>query len=469
VVARLRPVAWTAAGVAVLAVLAAAAVTTPAVAGREVDFPLVAMAIAAAGAVALLATVDVAVVFSLAIVAAVLSGNSQYVGLPIGPDRLLFAYGLVLLAWRRWRGAEEAVPVRFGAAHWALLLAAAYAVVSALWAGTLLQHRGFYALLDRFGLVPFVMFLLAPAIFRTETHRRVLLVALVALGGYLGVTAVGEYLGIRALVYPKYILDPSLGIHFGRARGPFLEAVANGLALGMCGVAAALALSLWRGRWARLAAGSVLALCLVGAILTLTRAVWLGAALAAAVTLLWVPELRRFAAPAAVAAAGLALGVVLLVPGLAGKADERAGEQRPLWDRYNTNAAAVRMLAEKPILGVGWDHSRDINVQYLRQADYPLTGAGLAIHNVFLSQATELGLLGALLWLVGLLLAVGGAIALRAPPELEPWRRALAPIAIVWFVAANFGPLGYAFPTLLLWTWAGIVWGPRGTARASAA
>src|SRR5438093_1302521 len=75
--------------------------------------------------------------------------------------------------------------------------------------------------------------------------------ALVALGAYLGLTAVFEGLGLDALIVPRYIADPGAGIHFGRARGPFVEAVADGLALFGCGVAAAVAFTHWRAPWAR--------------------------------------------------------------------------------------------------------------------------------------------------------------------------------------------------------------------------
>ena len=39
-------------------------------------------------------------------------------------------------------------------------------------------------------------------------------------------TAVAFLLDARSLIFPRFILDESLGIHVDRARGPFLQAVA---------------------------------------------------------------------------------------------------------------------------------------------------------------------------------------------------------------------------------------------------
>jgi putative inorganic carbon (hco3(-)) transporter len=425
-------------------------------------FPQPALAVAGLAGLVVLARLDPAVTFSLAIAATAFSGNAQYVGLPIGPDRPLFAYGLVLLAWR-WRAQGPAGPrVPFRAVHGLLLAAGALALLSAAWAHTLATHDGLYGLLDRFGVVPFALYALAPVVFRTEAQRRVLLVTLVALGAYLSITAAAEALGVRALVFPRYILDPALGIHAGRARGPFLEAVANGLALQACGVAAALGAVLWRRPAARAAALAVMTLCALGVIFTLTRSVWLATLASGLIVLLWSRDLRRFAVPAVLAGAAVVAVALVAVPGFAHRADDRAADQSPVWDRLNTNAAALRLLAERPLFGTGWDTFRRDGADALRQSDrYPLTGAGLPVHDVFLSHATELGLVGFGLWLAAFVVAIGGAIAARPPPELHPWRLALAPIACAWLVVAAFGPLGYALPTVLLWTWAGIVSGPR--------
>ena len=108
-----------------------------------------------------------------------------------------------------------------------------------------------------------------------------------------------EAVGPHALVFPQYILDPSYGYHAERARGPFVEATANGVGLYAGAVAAAVALASWRGRGKAIAA-AVLTVCALGLLLTLTRSVWVATVVATALTLAILPGLRRFLLPAAV-------------------------------------------------------------------------------------------------------------------------------------------------------------------------
>jgi putative inorganic carbon (HCO3(-)) transporter len=432
----------------------AAAVGAGAATADRLDWPFLLAGVAAGGLVLLALTIDLAWTFSAAIVLSVLSGNAQHVGLPIPPDRVAVAVGLGVLVLRS--GRER--PLRFGFAHWALVVAAGWAIVSAAWANTLTHHDGLYGLLDRFGLVPFLLFVLAPRIFPGERERMILIGTLVGLGLYLGLTAVLESVGLDALIFPRYIADPSVGIHFGRARGPFVEAVADGLALFGCGVAAAVAFTRWRAPSARWLAAAVVVLDLVGILLTLTRAVWIAAAVVPLVVMLSSRRLARYALPAVLAGVVVLGAVYTTVPGLSTKVDQRSVSQRPVWDRINTDDAALRMVAARPLTGFGWDTFRTKSVGYMRQhAGFPITGVGIPVHNVPLSHAVELGLVGLALWALAFAAGVLAPALRRAPPALEPFRLGLLALALCWLIVACFGPLGYAFPTLLLWTWAGVV------------
>src|SRR5262245_23778591 len=64
---------------------------------------------------------------------------------------------------------------------------------------------------------------------RSEWTRFLGVIAL--LGGYLGFTAIAEITKQWSLVFPNYISDPDLGIHFGRARGPDLNSASLGVYL----------------------------------------------------------------------------------------------------------------------------------------------------------------------------------------------------------------------------------------------
>jgi O-antigen ligase len=260
-------------------------------------------------------------------------------------------------------------------------------------------------------------------------------------------------------VFPDYIVDPTIGIHPDRARGPFVEAGANGLALFGCGVAATLFAATTADRRIRLAAGAIAIGCAFCIIITLTRSVWIASSVALVVAMLAAPETRRLLLPV-VAATALGIVVALaLVPGLSEDVDFRSDDDRPVWDRQNANAAALRMVAERPLLGFGWNKFQTESDEYQRLADdHILTRSGLEEHNVFLSNAVELGLIGALLWAAALFIAIGVAAFRRGPPDLKWWQVGLIAIAIQWLIVANFVPLGYAFPTALLWLWAGAAW-----------
>jgi putative inorganic carbon (hco3(-)) transporter len=418
-----------------------------------------AVAVALAPAIAYLAWhMDPVWSLSLGIAASIFSANSKYLGFPIGPDRILIIGALLALAFRTPGGRGRPV-LRVQPVHWLLAVTVLYAGVSGFLGGTLLEHDPFFGLLDHL-VLPFLMFFIAPAVFATPRQRSILIATLVVTGGYLGLTALFETLGVRALVFPKYILDPTLGIHEERARGPFLEAVGNGLSLYGCGVAAAVALWRWRHlTWVRVAATVVLVLCAAGLVFTLTRAVWIASAVATLVTLAATPGLRRFLAPVAAAGTLFVVITLALVPGLSDQASEREGAQRPVWARLNVNSAAVRMIGDQPLFGFGWGGFVSASTPYLTQHDsYPLIGQGLEVHNVFLGRAVDLGLIGAAIWLVALVAALGGAAVTRGPPEAIVFRAGLIALMVNWVIVANFGPLGYAFPNLLLWTWAGIVW-----------
>ena len=334
-----------------------------------------------------------------------------------------------------------------------------WAVGSAVWAGTLTTSDGFFALLDRFGLVPFLAFLVAPLAFRTDHQRAVLLGTLIVTGAYLGATALFEALNLDILVFPAYILDASVGIHAERVRGPFAQAVAMGLGLFICGSAALMGAARWRRPLElQVVCLAVAAMCAVGLVFTLTRAIWLGALAACLVVVVATPRVWRFVPAAAFCGLLLVVASLAFVPGLGDSAQDRASDQSPVWSRENTNRAALGIIAERPLFGIGWERFPDRSGPWFRQdEDTPLNGAGEGVHNVILANASELGLPGAFLWLAGTLLAIGGALTRRVASELQPWKVLLVGSAVMLAVAGSLGPLPYAFPLLVVWTLAGLV------------
>jgi O-antigen ligase len=398
-------------------------------------------------------------VLSLGVAATAFSGHWSRLGLP-PIDRLLLFAGFALVVLRA--GSEpDLPPLRWRRIHLLLLAVVGYALVSAFAAHTLSQHVPRFALIDRLGAVPFAAFVVAPSAFATPRQREILIRVLVVLGLYLGITAICEGAKLNGLVWPRYILDPTYGIHQSRARGPFVEAEANGLAMLACGVAAAIALGIWRDRVARLAAWAAIGVCGIGIMLTYTRLVWIGAGAGVLVALVTFPGLRWRAIPVmAVGAGAVALGIAL-VPGLQHDLSARYHESQPTWTRRTTDAAAVRMIAAKPVLGWGWGTYPKHAVDYFRTIeDIRMTGQGEDVHNVFLSRFVELGLVGGGLWLISVLLAIGGALVRPRSGDRELVRRGFCVLVVADLVAAMLSPLSALFPLLILWLWAGTLWVP---------
>ena len=422
--------------------------------------PVAALAVPAAAYLAL--AIDPAVLLTLGVVLTPFAGNWQQLGIPgvLAPDRLLIASTIGLVFLRAVTGRGEPLP-RPRPVHYVLALAVLWAVGSALVSHTLFQRASGLKIVEAYGAFPFLIFYLAPIIYTTPRQRQWLLAALVVLGAYLGLTVLFEMAGPHALVWPKYILSATYGIHQGRGRGPFADAVANGFGLYVCALASCIAVNQWRGR-ARIAAGMVAVLCFSGTLLTLERSVWIGVAVGTIVTLIAFARFRRLALPVIVAGGAAVLLALVLIPGLSAKVQARASEQGPVWDRENLTVAALNMISARPLLGFGWSRFQQESAPYFQQSpNYPLTATAAGVHNYFLTYAVELGLVGLIIWVAGFLIGGVGALASRAPPELEPWRIAFLALAVCFVVVANSVP-PTVFQNEAFWLWAGVLWSARG-------
>ena len=385
------------------------------------------------------------------------SGNWHNLGSPAPLDRPLMLIGIAMCfaGSPQARGSMVLRPI-----HLAMLLGTAQVLLS-IYATEPFQKSSVFALVDRYGVLPFLLLVSSPVVYGAVGQRRFFARVFTVWCLYLGLLALAEGLHLDALVWPRYILDPAVGIHFDRARGPYVEAVANGMMLVMSGAMGAFTFFTDPSRrWRRVGFAATL-LAGVGVLLTLTRAIWLGAALAVLLAGIFVPRLRRYVVISGVlAVVGLGAAFAAL-PSLAQQAGQRADDKLPLYDRLNTNAAAVRMFETHPVFGVGWQQASNRMVDYVRQAaDYPVTTAsvGLEVHDVFLARLAELGLIGGLLWLAILGNATALPLLRRAETtDLQAWRAALLPVVVLWGTAALFGPVPYPQPNYFLWCMGGIV------------
>lgn len=397
------------------------------------------------------------VVMILGLAANLLSGHSHRLGLPISPDRILIPLALILL----WRDPNR-TRARWGAVAALMAVFVAWTLASMIWHGDLMTRSTQFALLDR-TVMPFLMFLVGPLVFSTAARRDLLLKGLTVMGLYLSVTAVLE-LFLPQLVFPRYIVDPEVGMHFGRARGPFAGAEAMAMTLAVCMGAALLLVGRQIRRWSTL--GLVVApLALFGVVLTGTRSAWLGVVAGIVIALVLSPSLRRWIPAMLVAGASAVVAATIFLPSLVQSVFERSTANGPIYDRLSSNAAAFRVLGDLPLTGIGWRRFYPHGAEWARQSDsLPMNNAVIEVHSVILSRAAELGLPAVVVFLLIIVLGpVRSALPARpipGHPDLPGWRVLSGYVVAVWLIAGLFGPLSNPMPNYSVWLIAGVAsWG----------
>jgi putative inorganic carbon (hco3(-)) transporter len=411
------------------------------------------------GLVVALWNVDPAWTMSGAIILSMFNGHWQEFGLPplVTPDRFLLFLVIIMVVVRApvLRN-RPAIP--FGSAHLWILLAAAISIISADTAGTLFTgDGGGFMLTDRFGLLPFAAFVVAPVVFSTPSQRRVLFITLGVIGAYLAGTAVFEIVGPRSLVFPRYVLDPTLTIHEGRARGPFVNSSFDGFGIYIGGIAAILLAATSRRKEVRLLGGCIAVLCTVGLLLTLTRSVWLSAAVAAVITAILVREARRWLPAAGFAACLVALATVTLVPGLGSTASARLNDASTVYQRETLLRASVKMVEARPLFGFGWGTFQTASQPYYIVGQAPaFLQSTEPVHNVYASNLAELGLVGTGVWLIAGAVALASPLRRHARGEARVWKILLGTTLVFYLCMATASPMIGLFAHLVLWTLGGV-------------
>lgn len=268
------------------------------------------------------------------------------------------------------------------------------------------------------------------------------LTILASFGVYLGFTAVMETFEVWALVFPRYIADPELGLHFGRARGPMLNSVSLGVQLSVC-CAAAWLLIPRSSRSMQLFWIGACGLMAFGVLLTMTRSTWAGLAGAAVTVIcLQLPKPWRWPAFATTCLAGvllLAVGKDAIV-GLK-REDSAAVSAHSAQQRLAFAYVSQQMFQDHPLWGVGFGRFYDKKLPYLadRRQWFELESIrDLHHHNTFLSVLVETGMLG----LASYLAVLGGFLwvgwRLAHDPEVDEDCRRLGLLLIA--VVVNYLP-----------------------------
>jgi len=306
-------------------------------------------------------------------------------------------------------------------------------------------------------IVPFALFHLAGLVFREERRLRQFEMFSLVVLAYLCFTAIAFLVGAKSLIFPRFILDESLGYHVDRARGPLLQAVANGVSLNMLGVLALHAFL--RGRIRGLRAAVLLSSLPVAILATMTRAVWLSFAVSVMVLIFRAHSRRLRLICVGVAIVGtLGLLIALSFDDQRRALTERLKESGPLDFRRAVYAAGWEMFLEKPLTGWGINQmpaelARHVS-GYKEKELYP--------HNTYLELLVEHGVFGLALyvWLMWELwrLARGQVPRAESGGFLNRQFHAMWPVMLgIYWVNAALVVMNYQFVNGLLFSMAGML------------
>jgi O-antigen ligase len=279
-------------------------------------------------------------------------------------------------------------------------------------------------------LIPAFLFCL---IRHSDINPRVLwpaITILLVFGVYLSLTAVLEIMKQWSFVFPRFIGDPKLGIHFGRARGPMLQSVRLGMCLTLC-LAVLWTFPVWifaRKKWAWFLAMGLTPLFMGAIYLTYTRSIWMGAA---AITLILLSTMLQGKARTLTLGSLFLFGTVgLLVLGPSLVAFKREYSEAETLESTKMRGAFAyvswKMFQDSPITGFGFNQFQVYNRPYLddRTTNIRLESIrGYVHHNSYLSLLVDLGLVGAVLYAVAAVALLRNSWVVWRHPFASPYAK----------------------------------------------
>ena len=307
--------------------------------------------------------------------------------------------------------------------------------------------------------VPFSLFHLAGLVFREERRLRQFEIFALVVLAYLCFTSIAFLVDAKSLIFPRFILDESLGYHADRARGPLLQAVANGVSLNLLGVLALHALL--RERIRGLRAAVLLASLPVAILATMTRAVWVSFAVSVGVLIFRSHNRRlRLICVAVVIVGVLGLLIALSFDDQRRALTDRLRESGPLDFRQAVYAGGWQMFLEKPFAGWGVNQMPGELVRHV--SGYKEKGKELDPHNTYLELLVEHGIFGLALygWLMWEIWRLGRGPVPRAERHglLNQQFHSMWPVLLgIYWVNAAVVVMNYQFVNGLLFAMAGML------------
>jgi len=371
--------------------------------------------------------------------------NHHVLHMSVGPvsltlGRMLLGGLIVLFLWRFSQGEVQRRPLT--GSDWLVALFVGYLTIRYAFTPAAPSNASGVAptwrLIASFWM-PAALYWVVRSAKLNERTWKAMLACLTGLGVYLAFTGLAEVSEQWWAVFPRFISDPTLGTHFGRARGPALMSASLGVFLAVCFWAA------WF-LWARVSRGQqillmgAMGLMAAGVYVTYTRSTWLGLAGGLAVIpLLHFPRPWRPVLLVGMLLTGIVGAVVVGDKVVNMTRDDSDGSaEHSVYQRASFFHVSMKMFRDAPIVGCGFGRFYDCKLPYLsdRSQEIELESIrNLEHHNTFLSLLTETGILGFTLF-VSLLAAWGRAAwQLVRDNEAESWIRAQGLFSLATMIA----------------------------------
>lgn len=266
-------------------------------------------------------------------------------------------------------------------------------------------------------LMPFSIFFLAKNIVDSEQKIKNTYIFFAVIGLYLGFTAICEYFNLWYLVWPPYIRNRWTGIHWGRSRGPFLQAAINGYVQGIIVLFTTYLLIHTKNKKLKIIFPLSILLMLCGIVFSFSRATWLGFIVSSFVIPLFSPKARkiyivcflaliivistRFSAEYLSEMQGQSFSEVREEGSLQDLIATRVATESSVYGRFTLYGVVWRMFLDKPIFGFGFNTFLKESPKYFEKVEgVPYTiEAGTNVHDTFTGVLVELGLVGLFLFL----------------------------------------------------------------------
>ncbi|MCA9752432.1 MAG: O-antigen ligase family protein [Gemmatimonadetes bacterium] len=262
-----------------------------------------------------------------------------------------------------------------------------------------------WLLIMRGYIYPFMFFYFARAVVNRIEQIRIVLWFLAVLGIYFAVMGIFEKMKWYGLVWPRFIVDPTLRDHgltrLGfRVRGIFLQPAVLGTVMTMGFFPAWHYMSHLRGIPPVIVRLVLIVTTPATIFFTQTRSCYVGFLAALLVVAGWSRRMRPMAV--GVILAGM-VGVFLNWGNLSSEDREKGGLGQLNTIHYRVSLAleALEMFVDHPFFGVGFMNMEEAIIPYRRPRDVPIfghidlgTGHAAVSHNILITVLAEQGILG---------------------------------------------------------------------------